>query len=276
MKPAAFNYVAATSGAEALQLLSARGAGAKFAAGCQSLGPMLNLRLARPSQLVDLSTATDLRSVRDEAGAILYGAAVTHAEIEDGVVPDVTGGWLQAIARGIAYRAVRNRGTIGGSLAHADPAADWVVTLTALGAEIVLVSRQGSRSLPMTAFITGALTTALADDELLSGVRIAKPGPAARWGYWKFTKKRGEFAKASAAVLIDPDRNETRLVVGAIERAPILLPDAAAILSDPDAALPALERATAANPLPSLALHVTAIRRAIAIALATDAEAATP
>ena len=204
MKPAAFDYAAAEDAGAASALL-AQAAGAKPIAGGQSLGPMLNLRLARPPALVDVSRAADMRSVRDEGDAIVYGGAVTHAEIEDGVVPDATPGWLASVARHIAYRAVRNRGTIGGSLAHADPAADWVNVLTALGGEVLLAGKDAARTVALTDFFTGPFATVLADDEVIAGVRLAKRGTAARWGYWKFCLKVGDFAKASAAVLIDPD-----------------------------------------------------------------------
>ena len=126
MKAAAFAYAGAASSAEAIAALGSSGPMAKIAAGCQSLGPMLNLRLVRPERLIDVSRAVDMRRTTDEGDALVDGGAVTHAEIEDGVAPDATPGWMASIARGIAYRAVRNRATIGGSLAHADPAADWV------------------------------------------------------------------------------------------------------------------------------------------------------
>jgi len=138
VKPVAFDYAAAKDSAAAIALL-VQADGAKLIAGGQSLGPMLNLRLARPLTLVDVLRAADMRGARDEGDTILYGGAVTHAEVEDGVVPDATSGWLAAVARRIAYRGVRNRGTIGGSLAHADPAADWVNVLTALGGEVVKI-----------------------------------------------------------------------------------------------------------------------------------------
>ena len=183
--------------------------GCKPIAGGQSLGPMLNFRLARTAALVDVSRAVDMRTARDDGDAIVYGAAVTHAEIEDGVVPDATPGWLAAIARGIAYRAVRNRGTIGGSLAHADPAADWVNVLTALGAEVILRRDDVSRTVALGDFFTGPFATVLEPDEVIASVRVLKRGPSAHWGYWKFCLKVGDFAKASAAVLRDPDRRET-------------------------------------------------------------------
>jgi carbon-monoxide dehydrogenase medium subunit len=272
LKPVAFDYAAAADAAAAARLLA--GADAKPIAGGQSLGPMLNLRLARPSALVDVSRAADMRTARDDGDAILYGAAVTHAEIEDGAVPDATPGWLAAVARGIAYRAVRNRGTIGGSLAHADPAADWVNVLTALGAEVVLRRGGVTRSVPLAEFFTGPFATALAPDEIIAAVRVRKRGPAARWGYRKFCLKVGDFAKASAAVLRDPDRHEIRIVLGAIERPPVLLPDPAAILDGRVSPAAAVKSAAPHLPADSYAMHVAVLRRAIA--LAKDAgEAAT-
>jgi carbon-monoxide dehydrogenase medium subunit len=265
LKPVRFDYAAAADAAAASALL-AQADGAKPIAGGQSLGPMLNLRLARPAALVDLSRAGDLRGARDEGDTIVYGAAVTHAEIEDGVVPDATPGWLAAVARRIAYRAVRNRGTVGGSLAHADPAADWVNVLTALDAHAVLARAGATRTVALSAFFTGPFATVLAHDEVIAGVRVLKRGANARWGYWKFCLKAGDFAKASAAVLIDPDRQETRILLGAIEQPPVLLHDPAAVLAG---RLPLADAVKLAVPHlldESHALHVAALRRAIAIA----------
>lgn len=269
MKPVAFDYAAADSAAAASALL-AQADGAKPIAGGQSLGPMLNLRLARPSAVVDVSRAADMRGAKDEGDAILYGGAVTHAEIEDGVVPDGTPGWIAAVAGHIAYRAVRNRGTIGGSLAHADPAADWVNVLTALGGEAVLVGKGGSRTVALSDFFTGPFATVLAENEVIAGVRLAKRGPGARWGYWKFCLKVGDFAKASAAVLLDPARNETRVVLGAIERPPVLLPDPAALLDGKRAPADAVKEAVPHLSDESHTLHVAALRRAMAIAKAGE------
>jgi carbon-monoxide dehydrogenase medium subunit len=230
VKPAPFDYAAVASGPAAAALL-ASGQGARLMAGAQSLGPMLNLRLARPGCVVDISRAADMRGFRDEGDAIVYGGAVTHAEIEDGAVPDPTPGWLSAVARRIAYRAVRNRGTLGGSLAHADPAADWVNVMTALGGAVLLARPQASRTVVLADFFTGPFATVLAPDEVIMGVRLVKRGPAARWAYWKFCRKVGEFAKASAAVLIDKERGETRILLGAIERPPVFLSDPQALLA---------------------------------------------
>lgn len=143
MKPARFDYERPTSLGDALALLGTGERVVKCLAGGQSLGPMLNLRLVQPDLLVDITRIPELTRVEEDDDGLLLGACTTHAAIEDGRVPDVTGGVLPAVAQGIAYRAVRSRGTIGGSLAHADPAADWLACLTALGAEIVVHGASG-------------------------------------------------------------------------------------------------------------------------------------
>ena len=160
VKAAAFDYVQARSIAEAVALLAA--GDARVLAGGQSLGPMLNLRLARPGRLVDVKRAAGLREVAADDAVVSLGAGWTHAEIEDGAVEDPTRGLLRQVAQGIAYRAVRNRGTIGGSLAHADPAADWVSTIVALGGAVVAEGPGGRRRIAAEGFIRGAFATALA------------------------------------------------------------------------------------------------------------------
>jgi len=224
MKAAAFDYARVRDVPEAGKLLGEAGGAAKVLAGGQSLGPMLNLRLARPDLLVDLRAVERLHTVDEEADSLRYGALLTHASFEDGRRPDPTGGLLRFVGAGIAYRAVRNRGTLGGSLAHADPAADWLATFTALDAELEIEGPSGQRRLPLTEAVQGAFTTALADDEVLTGVRIARSLAGVRWGYHKICKKVGEFAEASAVVLHAPDRRFARVVAGAIERPPQRLP----------------------------------------------------
>jgi carbon-monoxide dehydrogenase medium subunit len=267
VKPLRFDYAAAVDVAAACSLLAQGVDDTKPIAGGQSLGPMLNLRLARPGALVDVSRASDMRSARDEGDAIFYGGAVTHAEIEDGAVPDATPGWLAAVARRIAYRAVRNRGTIGGSLAHADPAADWVNVLTALDASVVLARKGSSRTVALSDFFAGPFATVLEHDEVIFGVRVLKRGPAARWGYWKFCLKVGDFAKASAAVLIDPEHGGARILLGAIERPPVLLADPAAFLAGKCPLADGVKKAAPHLSDESQALHVAALRRAIALTI---------
>jgi len=219
VKAAAFEFLRPGSLAQARGLLGADGA--RLIAGGQSLGPMLNLRLARPAALVPIAGLAELAGASDDGGHITLGACVTHAAIADGRTPDVGDKILARVAEGIAYRAVRNRGTIGGSLCHADPAADWPCTLFALGAAVIVQGAAGARSVALEQFLLGAFQVALAPGEMVIGVRIPRPSPAARWGYVKACRKPGEFAHAMAAVLIDPPVR--RAVIGAVGGRPVLL-----------------------------------------------------
>ncbi len=228
MKPAKFAYAAPKTVEEAARIAAGEDGDFKALGGGQSLGPMLNLRLVRPSLLIDLSGIEALRIVDDDGANLYIGAGVTHAMIEDGDVPDPANGMLAHVAAGIAYRAVRTRGTIGGSLAHADPAADWITVFTALDARVSVADRRGHRRVPMTAFMTGAFTTILAGDQIVAGVTIAKLGASGRWGYYKICRKTGEFADAMAAAVFDPERGFARIVMGAMDGAPVLLDSLAA------------------------------------------------
>ncbi|AGW93272.1 xanthine dehydrogenase family protein subunit M [Cupriavidus sp. DF5525] len=224
MKAVAFSYHAPGSLPEALARLGAGTDVAKTMGGGQSLGPMLNLRLTRPDTVVDVSGLAALREVSATPDGIRIGACVTHAQIEDGVFAPLRGTMLQAVAGGIAYRAIRNRGTVGGSLAHADPAADWVVVMTALGARIEIASSSGARQAPMEAFMVGAYTTVLADGELIAAVHVPPATAHSRWGYQKLCRKTGEFAEASCAAYFDASRRFARIVLGALDGAPVVLP----------------------------------------------------
>ncbi|WP_454752781.1 FAD binding domain-containing protein [Cupriavidus necator] len=224
MKAVAFSYHAPGSLPEALARLGAGTDVAKTMGGGQSLGPMLNLRLTRPDTVVDVSGLAALREVSATPDGIRIGACVTHAQIEDGVFAPLRGTMLQAVAGGIAYRAIRNRGTVGGSLAHADPAADWVVVMTALGARIEIASSSGARQAPMEAFMVGAYTTVLADGELIAAVHVPPATTHSRWGYQKLCRKTGEFAEASCAAYFDASRRFARIVLGALDGAPVVLP----------------------------------------------------
>jgi carbon-monoxide dehydrogenase medium subunit len=226
MKPAPFDYARPLDLAGALALCARSDAAVRLLAGGQSLGPMLNLRLVQPDLLVDVTGVPELLRAEPDDDGLVLGACVTHADIEDGRVPDVTGGALPAVAGGIAYRAVRNRGTVGGSLAHADPAADWITALSALGAEVTIRSADGVRRLQVGRFIVGAFETAMQAGEILEAVRIPRLSRRARWGYWKFCRKAGEFAHAIGAVLWDPERSVCRAAIGAIDAPPIVLEDA--------------------------------------------------
>ena len=229
MKAAAFAYERPADLNAALALLADADGVTKIIAGGQSLGPMLNLRLVEPDLIVDISGLSELKQAERHSDELVIGACITHGDIEDGRIPDVTRGAMQRVAGAIAYRAVRNRGTIGGSLSHADPAADWISALAALGAKVTLRSLAGARDLDIADFVTGALESALRPGEIVEAVRVPAMTPSAQWGYVKACRKTGEFAHAIAAVLIDPESASARAVIGAVEAPPIVLGDAAAL-----------------------------------------------
>jgi carbon-monoxide dehydrogenase medium subunit len=277
MKPCAFDYVKPRSLDEAVARLGESGGNAKLLAGGQTLGPMLNLRVVQPDLLVDIRTLPEMTRWSEEGDGVLIGGSITHAAIEDGKVPDPTGGALRRVASGIAYRAVRNRGTIGGSLAHADPAADWLSALSALGAEAIIVGKSGERKVPVAALATGIFETVIGEGEVLCAVRVKRLSATARFGYYKFCRKTGEFAEAMSAVLHDPERRVFRLVIAAADGPPIVLEDEAAGVAK-GAALPArldealLVKALAARGLADdpykRQIHLVAARRAFAEARA--------
>jgi aerobic carbon-monoxide dehydrogenase medium subunit len=223
MKAARFDYVRPGDVAQALAALANAEGSAKLLAGGQSLGPMLNLRLARPLLLVDVSRLEALALVDDIGSAWRIGASVTHSRIEDMRGRLAGGEMLCEVAAGIAYRAIRNRGTIGGSVAHADPAADWPLALAALGATINIRGVGGARSIPVEQFVLGAFTTALRDNEIIEAIDVPKLSRAGRYGYYKFCRKTGEFAEASAAAVFDPETGAARLYLAAVRPAPALL-----------------------------------------------------
>jgi aerobic carbon-monoxide dehydrogenase medium subunit len=223
MKPAPFAYERPLSLTDALALLGENNA--KIIAGGQSLGPMLNLRLVEPQLVVDITALAELKQAERSGDELVLGACVTHADIEDGRIPNLTRGALEGVAANIAYRAVRNRGTLGGSLSHADPAADWISALSALGAKITLRSLKGSRKIELERFIVGALETALSPDEIAETIHVPSLPSSAHWGYFKSCRKTGEFAHAIAAILIDPSAATARVVIGAIEKPPIVMRD---------------------------------------------------
>ena len=224
MKAAQFEYIKPVTLAQALQTLAGSGGQAKLMAGSQSLGPMLNLRLARPTQVLDVSRLNELRSVDLVQGRVRVGASVTHAEIEDGRFELLRGHPVQEMAARIAYRSVRNRGTVGGSLAHADPAADWVLAARALNAQVeVCAFEQAPRLINMQDFMLAAYTTILGEGEAITALHLPLLSAQARWGYYKFCRKTGEFAEASCAAYFDPASATAQIVVGALDGAPVAL-----------------------------------------------------
>lgn len=280
MKAAAFAYQRPASIADAARMVGQEDGAVKPIGGGQSLGPMLNLRLVRAQLLVDVSEIAEARSVTSQGGGVRIGGATTHAEIEDGKLDPLLrqspslAQMLRHVAGTIAYRAVRNRGTIAGSLAHADPAADWVLTMTALDAQLHCISVHGERVIPMTRFMSGAFTTALNAGELLTGVTLPHYSDAMRWGYYKFCRKTGEFAEASCAAVFDPERGVARIVVGALDGAPALLQKLAADIARDgidalsDAAVrAAVAQAAAGKDEAGRSLIVAAVKRSVRQAL---------
>jgi carbon-monoxide dehydrogenase medium subunit len=229
MKPVAFDYERPVTLADAATLLGQSSGFAKILAGGQSLGAMLNLRLAQPDLLVDITSIPELTTATDAGDHLEIGACVTHADIEDGRVADHFGGLLRHVAGRIAYRAVRNRGTIAGSIAHADPAADWLSALALIDAKAVVWSRGGIRTIPVADLVVSSFTTVLKPDDLIQSIHVPKLSAEARWGFYKFSQKAGEFAHAIGGVLHDPARGVFRAVIGAIETAPIVIADAATL-----------------------------------------------
>ncbi len=224
MKAAQFDYVKPATLADAMQKLTQAGDQAKLMAGSQSLGPMLNLRLARPAQVLDVSRLHELRQVELSEGCVRIGASVTHAEIEDGDFELLRGHPVQEVAARIAYRSVRNRGTVGGSLAHADPAADWILAARALNAQVeVCAFEQAPRLIAMQDFMLAAYTTVLGEGEVITALHVPLFSAQARWGYYKFCRKTGEFAEASCAAYFEPATQTAQIIVGALDGAPVAL-----------------------------------------------------
>jgi len=267
MKPVAFEYARPTTVAEALAMLAARPDAVALAGG-QTLGPMLNLRLAQPSLIIDITRIAELAALDEEPGAVVIGASVTHAAIEDRRITDPTNGFLARVAAGIAYRAVRTRGTIGGSLANADPAADWLACLIALGAELEIAGNGARRRrIALAAFVHGAMQSDLAHAELIVAIRVPKFARAARFGFHKICRKTGEFADAIGVVVYDPERRRYRLVASTDAGAPQVLdsderPEAAE-LGD------RLVAAGFAGDAADVALRAVALRRALTAAEAS-------
>jgi carbon-monoxide dehydrogenase medium subunit len=230
VKAVNFEYARPSDVSAAIALADNAGANVKLIAGGQSLGPMLNLRLVQPDLLVDITAIPELKRFEQTGDVLFIGSCITHADIEDGRIPDVTGGAMRAVAAGIAYRAVRNRGTIGGSLVHADPSADWITALAALGAQAVIRGPNGERRIPVEAFVTGVFECDLGTGEMLAGVEVRRVSRSARWGYYKHCRKTGEFAHAIGAFFSDPESSVCRAVIGATGSRPIVFIDAATLL----------------------------------------------
>jgi carbon-monoxide dehydrogenase medium subunit len=207
MKLPPFDYACPTTLPEAIELLASRDGDAKALAGGQSLMPMLAFRLAQPALLVDLRKLAELRGIRISERGVALGAMVRWRDIEDDDRLERAHPLLKAAVAHVAHYQIRNRGTVGGSLAHADPAAEMPGIAMACDAEIAVRGKTGARVIHAADFFQGALTTALAPDEIIVEVRLP-PWPAGRrWGFQEFARRRGDFAMAAAAAFYDQDGN---------------------------------------------------------------------
>jgi aerobic carbon-monoxide dehydrogenase medium subunit len=227
MKPPDFRYHHPGDSAEAVRLLSELGDEAKVIAGGQSLLPIMNMRLATPGHLVDISGIPKLRQAKASSANARYGSATTHMMFEYDLVPDVTSGLLRHAAAGIGYRAIRTRGTVGGSLAHSDPSAEWPTVMSALDAAVHAVSVRGVRRIPVRELLLGFFSTTLEPDELIIDVEVPRLPERTRWGMYKMARKPGEFAESLAVALVAQDTTgnvrEPQIWLGAAAETPMRL-----------------------------------------------------
>jgi len=224
MKAGKITYHKANTLADAVSLAARLAGTSKYMAGGQSLLPMMNLRLAMPEAVIDISGIASLRESKTVDGKLFIGAGTTNAMLEDGNAPGPLHAYLRHVASRIAYRSIRNRGTIGGSLAHADPAGDWPAAMLALDAIAVIYGAKSVRNVPVSAFQVGLMETCLAQTDILQGVLLPQLSAGARWGYVKFSHKVGEFAHSIGAVVLDPGLGLANAVLGGSGDKPMLLP----------------------------------------------------
>lgn len=225
MKASSFGYARPASLAEAFALLARHGEGAKLLAGGQSLIPSLNMRLAAPELLVDLGALGELEGIAPLGQGLRIGARTRHCEIERSALVAERAPLLAQAAPHIAHVAIRNRGTLGGSLALADPAAEWPACCVALGAQIVLASARGERRVAAEQFFKALYATELAADEILVAVEIPPPSPQARSVFLELARRRGDYAMvglAAQANRTDGQLRDVRLVFLGVGAIPVL------------------------------------------------------
>jgi aerobic carbon-monoxide dehydrogenase medium subunit len=227
MKPAPFSYHRARSADEAVSLLAELGDDAKLLAGGQSLVAMMNFRLARPAALVDISRLAELRYVRAHDGGLRIGALALHRDLERLTDPDLLAGFgmLPRAARYIGHYAIRAAGTFGGSIAHADPAAEWCMAALLFDAQVLARGPGGERVIPVANFFKGFLETDLRPDEMIIEARLPAPRPGA--AICEFARRHGDFAIVAVAAVVEGDGGvcrDARIVLGGVastvERAP--------------------------------------------------------
>lgn len=250
MKPARFRYHAPKTIEEAVDTLAeVAGEDGRVLAGGQSLVPIMAFRLARPAHLVDINGVEGLRRLSVEGERLCIGACVRHAAFHTPVVDGPLGRLLATVVRHIAHYPIRTRGTFCGSIAHADPAAEWCLVATALGAEMVARRAASTRTIPAQDFFRGIMTTALEEDELLIEVRLPILPADTRFGFYEFNRRAGDFALGMALVafrLQDGVIREPRVALGGIESQPRRIAEAEQLLAGRTAERATFEEAAAA------------------------------
>jgi carbon-monoxide dehydrogenase medium subunit len=207
MIPATFDYHAPGSLREATLLLARLGEDAKVLSGGQSLIPLMKLRLATPKHIVDINGISGLAEIKESDGVLRIGALARESDLEESDLIRTRYPLLLDTSKAIADPIVRNLATVGGNLAHGDPANDHPATMLALGAEVVAAGTGGERRIPIASFFTGPFATALKGDEILVEIRVPSPGPRTAGAYVKLERKVGDFATAAVAVQIELDGN---------------------------------------------------------------------
>ncbi|HEV8714584.1 MAG TPA: xanthine dehydrogenase family protein subunit M [Candidatus Binatia bacterium] len=233
MKPPPFTYHDPTSIAEALDLLQRYGGDAKVLAGGQSLMPLLNFRLSSPTALVDINRITALSYIRHETGQFRIGALTRQRMLEFSALVREHLPLLYEATTLVGHLPIRTRGTLGGSLAHADPAAEYPAVATAMEAELVVQGPKGWRTLRPEEFFVGYLTTALAPDEVLIEVRFPIPPPTSGWAFAEFARRHGDFAIVGIAAQLDTEGERcrrARLATAGVGPTPLRLREAEQIL----------------------------------------------
>jgi len=219
VKPPAFDYVRAESSDEALDVLHREGASARVLAGGQSLLPMLNMRLARPTVLVDIMGIAEWSRVVDDGAMLRIGAAVRQAALERRAELVRRQPLLAAVLPWVGHTQTRSRGTICGSVAHADPSAEIPLVLVALGGEIRLRSWRRTRRVPAADFFIGMMMTARGDDEVIEAVTVPAARPGAGYAFREVARRHGDFAIVGCAAVAD--RSGVRLAVGGVADRPV-------------------------------------------------------
>jgi aerobic carbon-monoxide dehydrogenase medium subunit len=242
MIPAAFDYVRAGSAAEAISLIGEHGSDAKFLAGGHSLLPLMKLRLAQPSVLVDIGRVKDLSYIKDAGDHIAIGALTRHMDVETSSVLAQHAPLLAHAAGHVGDPQVRHRGTIGGSIAHADPASDLPATTLALGATYVVQGPKGTREIAARDFYKGFLESALAADEMLTEIRVPKMNGAG-WSFQKFNRRAQDWAIVGVAAW--RRGNESGVALVNMGQTPVLASSVSAAIASGASVADAAQKAVA-------------------------------